>query len=137
MYKHFPVQRVHSVIQYVHFIVQTKCTFHCTTCMCHCITGVFHCKIGPFHFHCTTCISLYTGMFHYTTGSVLFGKYAIIIIILYYVTYIVFSHSEYNRTPLIRPPSESHWCGHIRGMVAREGFVYEQKPLSVTRNVVV
>ena len=43
----------------------------------------------------------------------------------------------YSRTPLIRPPSESHWCGRIRGMVAREGFVYEQKPLPVTRNVVV
>ena len=43
----------------------------------------------------------------------------------------------HSRTPLIRPPSESHWCGRIRGMVAREGFVYEQKPLSVTRNVVV
>ena len=43
----------------------------------------------------------------------------------------------YNRTPLIRPPSESHWGGRIRGMVAREGFVYEQNPLSVTRNVVV
>ena len=33
--------------------------------------------------------------------------------------------SGYSRTPLIRPPSESHWCGRIRGMVAREGFVYE------------
>ena len=44
---------------------------------------------------------------------------------------------NYSRTPLIRPPSESHWCGRIRGMVAREGFVYTQKPLSVTRNVVV
>ena len=44
---------------------------------------------------------------------------------------------EYSRTPLIRTPSESHWCGRIRGMVAREGFVYEQKRLSVTRNVVV
>ena len=44
---------------------------------------------------------------------------------------------EYSRTPLIRPPSETHWCGRIRGMVAREGFVYEQKPQSVTRNVVV
>ena len=43
----------------------------------------------------------------------------------------------YSRTPLIRPPSESHWCGRIRGMVAREGFVYKQKTLSVTRNVVV
>ena len=43
----------------------------------------------------------------------------------------------YSRTPLIRPPSESHWRGRIRGMVAREGFIYEQKPLSVTRNVVV
>ena len=43
----------------------------------------------------------------------------------------------YSRTPLIRPPSESHWCGRIRGMVAREGFVYEQKALSVTRNVIV
>ena len=29
----------------------------------------------------------------------------------------------YSRTPLIRPPSESHWCGRIRGMVAREGFI--------------
>ena len=46
-------------------------------------------------------------------------------------------NANYSRTPLIRPPSESHWCGRIRGMVAREGFVYEQKPLSVTRNVVV
>ena len=46
-------------------------------------------------------------------------------------------NSEYSRTPLIRPPSESHWCGRIRGMVAREGFVYKQKALSVTRNVVV
>ena len=45
--------------------------------------------------------------------------------------------SNYSRTPLIRPPSESHWCGRIRGMVAREGFVYKQKALSVTRNVVV
>ena len=27
--------------------------------------------------------------------------------------------SCYSRTPLIRPPSESHWCGRIRGMVAR------------------
>ena len=44
--------------------------------------------------------------------------------------------SYYSRTPLIRPPSESHWCGRIRGMVAREGFVYEEKPLSVTQNVV-
>ena len=49
-------------------------------------------------------------------------------------TYLI---QSYSRTPLIRPPSESHWCGRIRGMVAREGFVYEQKPLSVTRNVVV
>ena len=38
---------------------------------------------------------------------------------------------------LIRPPSESHWCGRIRGMVAREGFVHTQNALSVTRNVVV
>ena len=31
----------------------------------------------------------------------------------------------YSRTPLIRPPPESHWCGRIlRGMVAREGFRY-------------
>ena len=27
----------------------------------------------------------------------------------------------YSRIPPIRPPSESHWCGRIRGMVAREG----------------
>ena len=32
--------------------------------------------------------------------------------------------SKYSRTPRIRPPSESHWCGRIRGMVAREGFRY-------------
>ena len=31
---------------------------------------------------------------------------------------------QYSRTPFIRPPSESHWCGRIRGMVAREGFRY-------------
>ena len=43
--------------------------------------------------------------------------------------------SMYSKTPLIRPPLESHWCGRIRGMVALEGFVYEQKPLSVTRIV--
>ena len=30
----------------------------------------------------------------------------------------------YSRTPLIRPPPESHWCGRIRGMVAHEGFRY-------------
>ena len=46
-------------------------------------------------------------------------------------------NGKYSRTPLIRPPSESHWCGRIRGMVAREGFVYKQNALSVTRNVVV
>ena len=45
--------------------------------------------------------------------------------------------SHYSRNPLIRPPSESHWCGRIRGMVARGGFVYTQNALSVTRNVVV
>ena len=39
--------------------------------------------------------------------------------------------SCYSRTPLIRPPSESHWCGRIRGMVAREGFV--QKPVRHTK----
>ena len=39
----------------------------------------------------------------------------------------------YSRTPLIRPPSESHWCGRIRGMVAREGFVYQQKALKCGR----
>ena len=32
--------------------------------------------------------------------------------------------TRYSRTPLIRPPPESHWCGRIRGMVAREGFRY-------------
>ena len=53
------------------------------------------------------------------------------------VSEIMVMYIVYSRTPLIRPPSESHWCGRIRGMVAREGFVYEQKPLSVTRNVVV
>ena len=47
------------------------------------------------------------------------------------------SDTMYSRTPLIRPPSESHWCGRIRGMVAREGFVYTQNAQSVTRNVVV
>ena len=34
------------------------------------------------------------------------------------------NYLNYSRTPLIRPPSESHWCGRIRGMVAREGFRY-------------
>ena len=34
----------------------------------------------------------------------------------------------YSRIPLIRPPSESHWCGRIRGMVAREGFTYFALP---------
>ena len=53
------------------------------------------------------------------------------------VNYFIKLIGNYSRTPLIRPPSESHWCGRIRGMVAREGFVYEQKPLSVTQNVVV
>ena len=28
----------------------------------------------------------------------------------------------YSRTPLIRPPAESHWCGRIRGMVSRDIF---------------
>ncbi len=32
--------------------------------------------------------------------------------------------NDYSRTPLIRPPSESHLCGRIRGMVVREGFYY-------------
>ena len=32
--------------------------------------------------------------------------------------------TQYSRIPLIRPPSKSHWCGRIRGMVAREGFRY-------------
>ena len=50
--------------------------------------------------------------------------------------YIYSNIIKYSRTPLIRPPSESHWCGHIRGMVAREGFVYTQNAQSVTRNVV-
>ena len=40
----------------------------------------------------------------------------------------------YSRTPLIRPPSVSHWCGRLRGIPS---FLYEQKPLSITRNVVV
>ena len=47
------------------------------------------------------------------------------------------NYAWYSRTPLIRPPSESYWCGRIRGMVAREGFVYTQNAVSVTRNVVV
>ena len=49
----------------------------------------------------------------------------------------IFKIPTYSRTPLIQPPSESHWCGRIRGMVAREGFVYKQKALSVIQNVVV
>ena len=53
------------------------------------------------------------------------------------IVVIIAAMRQCSRTPLIRPPSESSWCGRIRGMVAREGFVYEQKPLSVTRNVVV
>ena len=38
--------------------------------------------------------------------------------------YTYYKYNRYSRTPLIRPPSESHWCGRIRGMVAREGFRY-------------
>ena len=38
--------------------------------------------------------------------------------------------------PLLYDHPQNH-IGLIRGMVAREGFVYEQKPLSVTQNVVV
>ena len=30
----------------------------------------------------------------------------------------------YSITPLIRPPSESRWCGRIRGMVSPDGFIY-------------
>ena len=41
---------------------------------------------------------------------------------------------RYSRTPLIRPPSESHWCGRIRGMVAREGFVYIVQTKSTVRH---
>ena len=37
------------------------------------------------------------------------------------LTPVVIHKAEYSRTPRIRPPSESHWCGRIRGMVAREG----------------
>ena len=58
-------------------------------------------------------------------------------IILNFTKMLLLRTLEYSRTPLIRPPSESHWCGRIRGMVAREGFVYEQNAQSVTRNVVV
>ena len=63
-------------------------------------------------------------------------------ILFYFILFYLPRHDDgrlgwYSRTPLIRPPSESHLCGRIRVMVAREGFVYEQKPLSVTRNVVV
>ena len=25
--------------------------------------------------------------------------------------------NSYSRTPLIRPPTESHWCGRIRGVL--------------------
>ena len=39
-------------------------------------------------------------------------------------TFVTAEPSQYSRTPLIRPPSESHWCGRIRGMVGREGFIY-------------
>ena len=42
-------------------------------------------------------------------------------------------YRQYNRTPLIRPPSESHWGGRIRGMVAREGFVYTQNAVRHTK----
>ena len=53
------------------------------------------------------------------------------------IKYLYLQFWYYSRIPLIRPPSESHWCGRIRGMVAREGFVYKQNAQSVTRNVVV
>ena len=35
-----------------------------------------------------------------------------------------FSLCAHSRTPLLRPPLESHWCGRIRGMVVREGLDY-------------
>ena len=31
---------------------------------------------------------------------------------------------QYSRTPLLRPPSESHWCGRKRGVVVHEGLDY-------------
>ena len=67
----------------------------------------------------------------------IFSFYDTFLAFFFYRFVCVFLFLIYSRTPLIRPPSESHCCGRIRGMVAREGFVYEQKPLSVTRNVVV
>ena len=39
--------------------------------------------------------------------------------------------------PLLYDHPQNHIGVVVLGMVAREGFVYVQKPLSVTRNVVV
>ena len=30
----------------------------------------------------------------------------------------------YSRNPLLRPPSESHWCGRKTGVVVKEGLDY-------------
>ena len=60
------------------------------------------------------------------------GEHLVIMIILFFISYI-----RVQQQDAVYTNTESHWCGCIRGMVAREGFVYEQKPLSVTRNVVV
>ena len=43
---------------------------------------------------------------------------------LLFILFLVGIMLWYSITPLIRPPSESHWCGRIRGMVAHEGFRY-------------
>ena len=79
------------------------------------------------------------------TNELISGEKSFIAILSVYISSFVYpttihvhvtgDKTQYSRTPLIRPPSESltHWCGRIRGMVAREGFVYEQKPLRQTK----
>ena len=32
--------------------------------------------------------------------------------------------SSYSRTPILRPPSESHWCGRKRGVVVHDWLDY-------------
>ena len=88
------------------------------------------------HRHCTVSVSRHT--LHLRVVIFFFFFFSIEFFYRMFLDYyFFFTIYTYSRTPLIRPPSESHCCGRIRGMVAREGFVYEEKPLSVTRNVVV
>ena len=48
-----------------------------------------------------------------------------------FYSHVVFQLSTYSRTPLIRPPSESHWCGRIRGWsLVRDSYTNRNHCLS-------